>query len=78
MDPLLFEKLSAEAEDGRRFDRLARDCRRESDPDTLRLAVSRMEAIFNDHFTHEHFSADDRAFEKCLTELRRSVDQLGP
>lgn len=76
MNPLLREKLEAEVSAEKDLERLARACREESDTDTLRIAASRMEAIFTEHFHHAYFDADARAFDAFLKDLRRSISSL--
>ncbi len=74
MDPLLHEKLDAEI--AKPLAHAVKDCLEQVDPDTLRAAASRMEAIFTDHFQHAHFDADTRAFNTFLKDLRRSIASL--
>lgn len=76
--PLIREKIEAEVATSRDLERIAKDCAEKTDPDILRAAASRMEAIFLDHFEHEHFDKDTDAFNAFLEELRRSIAYLEP
>lgn len=76
MDHLLRGKLTAEVETEKRLEGIAADCRDTCDPDTLRAAVSRMEAIFNDHFEHDYFVETGTAFAALLKGLRQAIDNL--
>lgn len=77
-DPHICQKIEAEVATAYSLEKIAKDCAEESDPDTLRAAASRMEAIFSDHFNHPHFNGDIHAFDTFLEELRRSIASLEP